>query len=569
MIRLCEYKLVAAAIQRSGVAREIEQLLSPEGKGRPRGLSVEVFLAGAVLTASRSLPLTFTNIYATLTRELSRSLQVAIGVRVKDDPRTMSRPISIRQVRYLMSAIERRLVYTSASAPELDDALRDARRERFEGIIDQLIGATIPANYAKAVSIAVDGSGVESFAKSKRRAKDVAGAASDELEGEGEDDPAEQDRSRFDHYSADPDARTGYRTRTYDSKSKYNHGYELTAAVAVPRVGGPDIGPKLLLAMRVQPSTTDVTTPAISTLERLLGRGFAIDEVIADRGYSYKKPKDWAEPLRALGLAQVQDIHPADHGPRDAKGVMLIDGVPHCERTPEYLRHITRPAQLSVGPLGPVATEAERLVHARKVADIERFNQLIAERQRYASVRNQGAPEGAKDQAKAQYICAGRAGKLQCALCPYAADYPEGLPVIANPPSGPYLPTSCSQATRVVDGAALIKLAQRDYWGSPEWQASYGRRAHVESIFGNLRNPSTQNIRRGFCRVMGLIKTTLMLAFEVMAANLRLVREWAKRTGENSDPLHEPFPEDFGFEEIDVEGNLWSVAADDPSPPGS
>jgi hypothetical protein len=135
-------------------------------------------------------------------------------------------------------------------------------------------------------------------------------------------------------------------------------------------------------------------------------------------------------------------------------GVLLIDGVPHCERTPEHLRNITRPAQLSVGPLGPVATEAERLVHARKVAAIERFNALIAERQQYASVRNQGAPDGAKDRAKAQYICAGRAGKLQCALCPYAADYPEGLPVIANPPSGPYPPRSCSQATTVVAGAA-------------------------------------------------------------------------------------------------------------------
>ena len=342
MIRLCEHRLVAGAIQRSGVATEIEQLLSPEGKGRPRGFSVEVFLAGAVLTASRSLPLTFTNIHATLTRELSRSLQNAIGVRVKDGPTTTSRPISIRQVRYVMGAIERRLVYSVDVAPELDDALRDARRERFEGIIDQLIGATIPANYAKAVSIAIDGSGVESFAKSKRRAKDVAGAASDELEGEGEEDRAEQDRSRFDYYSADPDARTGYRTRTYDSKSKYNHGYELTAAVAVPRVGGPDIGPKLLLAMRVQPSGTSVTTPVISTLEQLLSRSFDIDEVIADRGFSYKDPKYWAEPLRALGLAQVQDVHPADHGPRDANGVVMIDGVPHCERTPEHLRRITR-----------------------------------------------------------------------------------------------------------------------------------------------------------------------------------------------------------------------------------
>ena len=156
-----------------------------------------------------------------------------------------------------------------------------------------------------------------------------------------------------------------------------------------------------------------------------------------------------------------------------------------------------------------------------------------------------------------------------CDGCPLAADYPEGLPVVVDPPSGPNTPRSCSQATTVVAGAALIKLAQRDYWGSPEWQASYGRRAHVESIFGNLRNPSTQNIRRGFCRVMGLIKTTLMLAFEVMAANLRLVREWAKRTGENSDPLHEPFPEDHGFEEIDAEGNVRVASPDDLSPPGS
>ncbi|MGC8511066.1 MAG: hypothetical protein ACP5PB_09380 [Acidimicrobiales bacterium] len=68
---------------------------------------------------------------------------------------------------------------------------------------------------------------------------------------------------------------------------------------------------------------------------------------------------------------------------------------------------------------------------------------------------------------------------------------------------------------------------------------------------------------------MGLIKTSLMLTVEVMAANLRLVREWAKRTGENSDPLHEPFLEDLGFEEIDSRGNVWPAVPGGPSPPGS
>ena len=138
---------------------------------------------------------------------------------------------------------------------------------------------------------------------------------------------------------------------------------------------------------------------------------------------------------------------------------------------------------------------------------------------------------------------------------------------------GPADRTPCSPALFAGDhggrGCRTRQARSARLLGSPEWQASYGRRAHVESIFGNLPAPSTQNIRRGLCRVMGLIKTTLMLAFEVMAANLRLVREWARATGENSDPLHEPFPEDVGVEEIDAEGNVRVASPDALSPPGS
>ena len=41
------------------------------------------------------------------------------------------------------------------------------------------------------------------------------------------------------------------------------------------------------------------------------------------------------------------------------------------------------------------------------------------------------------------------------------------------------------------------------------------------------------------------VEASLILAVEVMEANLRLVREWARHTGETSDPLHEPYPEDL------------------------
>lgn len=52
------------------------------------------------------------------------------------------------------------------------------------------------------------------------------------------------------------------------------------------------------------------------------------------------------------------------------------------------------------------------------------------------------------------------------------------------------------------------------------------------------------------------VKTSLMLTFEVVAANIRLVRKWAKRTGLTIDPLTVPFPPDHGFEELDKNGQI-------------
>jgi hypothetical protein len=45
-----------------------------------------------------------------------------------------------------------------------------------------------------------------------------------------------------------------------------------------------------------------------------------------------------------------------------------------------------------------------------------------------------------------------------------------------------------------------------------------------------------------------------MLTFEVIVANIRLVRQWAKRTGLTDDPLCEVVPLDYGFEERDENG---------------
>ena len=47
-----------------------------------------------------------------------------------------------------------------------------------------------------------------------------------------------------------------------------------------------------------------------------------------------------------------------------------------------------------------------------------------------------------------------------------------------------------------------------------------------------------------------------MLAFEVVAANIRLVRQWAQRNQFTADPLCVPMPESHGFEELDAYGQI-------------
>ena len=91
----------------------------------------------------------------------------------------------------------------------------------------------------------------------------------------------------------------------------------------------------------------------------------------------------------------------------------------------------------------------------------------------------------------------------------------------------------------------------RDRQIAPEALLGVGR-----LIFGNLRNTSTQNIKRSFCRVVGLVKTSLTLCFEVVAANIRLVRQWARRSEFTADPLCVPMPQSHGFEELDAHGQI-------------
>jgi hypothetical protein len=105
------------------------------------------------------------------------------------------------------------------------------------------------------------------------------------------------------------------------------------------------------------------------------------------------------------------------------------------------------------------------------------------------------------------------------------------------------------------------KLRQKHYWGSRDWTRAFARRTYVEGAFGNLKNHSTENVTRGWTQVVGLVKTILMVAVAAAAANIRLLRVWAARTRDFTDPVSAPDPEFFGFTEL--------TAADVPAEPGT
>ena len=186
--------------------------------------------------------------------------------------------------------------------------------------------------------------------------------------------------------------------------------------------------------------------------------------------------------------------------------------------------------------------------------EIVEFHAQIVDREKHAFVFHQNTPimENLSRPAGPD-----RARSVRCsAPCTLSADYGDGRPIVASPGPAATAPKCCRQAAIVIPGSVLSKLRQRDPWESPKWIDSFARRSAIEGIFGNLRNQSTQNIKRGFCRVVGLVKTSLMLTFEVVAANIRLVRKWAKRTGFTTEPLCAPFPTDHGFEELDENGQI-------------
>ncbi len=77
------------------------------------------------------------------------------------------------------------------------------------------------------------------------------------------------------------------------------------------------------------------------------------------------------------------------------------------------------------------------------------------------------------------------------------------------------------------------KTRQAHAYPSAAHRASYARRTAAERAYASLADPSTGGIRRGWCRLFGLTKNTLMYALAVMVRNVRIVESFEARRAED------------------------------------
>ena len=104
-------------------------------------------------------------------------------------------------------------------------------------------------------------------------------------------------------------------------------------------------------------------------------------------------------------------------------------------------------------------------------------------------------------------------------------------PEIYAPPEHP--PTCCVQVSITVPPSLNAKTRQKHPYPSQAQRLSYGRRSAAERSNSTIKDPATNDIGRGWCRLMGLVPMTLMLACLLVVRNQRVLESFAKRQADD------------------------------------
>jgi hypothetical protein len=455
----------------SGIAPRAEALL-PSG-ARRRQLTARTLLLGMLLALADGRPAHLTRVHKALT-SLPEGEQRRLGVLAdwKDGPHLLT----YRQAEYTFGLLARAL------GKDEPDGLPSRELQR---ACDGLLEASVPEELTDAGrSLAVDWSDLESFSRPPPR-------------GTGD--------------CADPEASWGHRRNNlrHDDDELF-FGYYLPAAIMVPDEQGPPV-PELARRMTLSSCRHDPVPAFAPVLTAMPAAGIPLGDVLADSGYAHRVPGNWASPLRRAGAALIQDLHPHDRGPRGtSQGAIVANGNLYCPATPRTL--------LEPGPLARAATPEQAAAHDAKTAEAARCKL--------------GRLTRDDENGSHRVQCPAAAGKIRCPLRPPSMTLDRDRPEILTPPQHPQ--ACCTRQTITIPAGVLAKTAQKHDYPSAAWRRSYARRSGAERGFATAKDPASNTISRGWCRLTGLTPLMLFTTALLAIRNHRILAAWNARQNDSA-----------------------------------
>ena len=506
-----------AVIEGQPCAQWLEERLasSRARRGRPRGLSVRTLFVALQLGAFAGKY--FLLELPDLLRPLSPATRARLGLARRGEA------VTYRQVCYLASRIDEVLRGDFVRDGDTDQGAIEAGYADFDRIFSALASAGAHQQARGIATISVDGSDIPTWGTSSIQREVVWDVDDEGLPRVARDDEGHAVYQRV-RVVSDRDA--GWRGSRNDEGKAPHFGYCLTAAVSTREEDGPMV-PRAVVAARFRPSTVQDKAMGLACVGEVAARLGRLGDVLVDRGYTAShNGQDFLLPVRALGGEPIFGLTKSQLGPAGTvRGAVIIEGQPYSPSIPRNLLDIVPPAGGEDG------------VYKPNPVKLREYQEAVAARAAYALV-----PHGSARANLAQvFQCPGAAGKLDCPLQPARKALRPGALLVMSAPRHPGEDSVCAKAYPTFT-AEELPLWQRHLYGSREWFSSYSRRStSVEPFFGTLKDEAGGGVVRGRIRVMGIVKTGLLVAFAVASTNRRLARAYDRAVArEQTTPRRRP-----------------------------
>jgi hypothetical protein len=128
-------------------------------------------------------------------------------------------------------------------------------------------------------------------------------------------------------------------------------------------------------------------------------------------------------------------------------------------------------------------------------------------------------------------MCPAAVGKLRCPQRPESMSRAYSRPEIFEPPEHP--PVCCVQVSITVAPSVNAKTRQKHPYPIQAHRLSYGRRSAAERANSTIKDPASNDVARGWCRLMGLVSMTLMLGCLIVVRNERVLASFDARQADD------------------------------------